>query len=218
VTSLAAGLARTLALVVLPALCHAAPPTAAELAKLCANAEDTSHCGRIVEARQLPRLKAFASREGDELRIQLAPTGLTIFRDSVNIIGARTYAIWDYVEDLEALVLFATDGDRSEFWIVERRGGAEFRIPSEPVFAPGHKRFATADFCPDACDNEIAVWSSDGANVRKVLVWKPAQAWTDAGITWKGPESLAVDYRVAGESTSRTMERRLNDATWTRAR
>jgi hypothetical protein len=201
-----------------PALCVAAPLTPAELTKLCSNAEDQAHCGRLVEARQLPKLKMVATREGDELRIELLPAGLATFRDAVNIVGARTYAVWDYIEDLQAVVLFATNGDRSEFWIVERRGGGEFRVPSEPVLAPGHKRFATADFCADGCDNEVAVWRIDGAGVHKELAWKPSQTWVDAGVAWKGPEALSVEYTVAKESSPRTLERRLNDATWNRVR
>ena len=103
---------------IVPPLCAAAPPTHAELTKLCTNAEDQAHCGRLVEASRLPALKKFVTREGDELRIALVPAGLTVFRDAINIIGARTYAVWDYVEDVDAIVLFATDGDRTEFWLV----------------------------------------------------------------------------------------------------
>jgi len=207
-----------LAALALPVVCGAAPPTPAELTRLCSNAEDQAHCGRLVEARQLTKLKAVATREGDELKIALLPVGLATFRDAVNIIGARTYAVWDYIEDLEAVVLFATDGDRTEFWIVARRGGGEFRVPSEPVLAPGHRRFATADFCADACDNELAVWRIDGSGVRKELTWKPSETWADAGVTWKGAEALAIEYTVAKASSPRTLERRINDATWTRVR
>ena len=203
---------------IVPPLCAAAPPTHAELTKLCTNAEDQAHCGRLVEASRLPALKKFVTREGDELRIGLVPAGLTVFRDAINIIGARTYAVWDYVEDVDAIVLFATDGDRTEFWLVQRRGGAEFRLPSEPVLAPGHKRFATADFCPDGCANELAIWRIDDTGLRKELAWKPAETWRDAGVTWKGTETLAVEYVPDGDARPRTLERRLGDASWTRIR
>jgi hypothetical protein len=206
------------AAIAVPAFCFGAPPTPAELTKLCTSAEDQAHCGRLVEARRLPALKKVVTREGDELRIALVPVGLTVFRDAVNIVGARTYAVWDYVEDLDAVVLFATDGDRTEFWIVQRRGGGEFRVPSEPVLGPGHKRFATADFCADTCSNELAVWRIDDGGVRKELTWKPAEPWSDAGVAWKGAETLTVEYTSGRDSASRTLERRLNDATWTRVR
>ena len=38
---------------------HAAPLTSTELTALCANAEDQAHCGRLIEARQLPRVARF---------------------------------------------------------------------------------------------------------------------------------------------------------------
>ena len=207
-----------LAALVAATAAHAAPPTPAELAKLCTNAEDQAHCARLVEERQLKRYGRFIERNGDALTIQLSPTGLTVFRDAVNIIGARTYAVWDYIEDLDTVVLFATNGDRTEFWLVQRRGGGEFRIPSEPVFAPARTRFATADFCAQACDNEVAVWRIDAAGVRKELAWAPRERWTDASVTWKGAETLALEYMLADDSASHTLERRIADPTWTRVR
>jgi len=196
----------------------AAPPTAAELSKLCGNAEDQAHCGRLVEARQLQRLKSVATREGDELRIELLPVGSTTFRDAVNIIGARSYSVWDYVDDLESVVLFATNGDRSEFWWIQRRGGGEYRLPAEPVLAPGHRRFATADFCVQDCENQIAVWRIDGSGVRKELTFTPPEAWQDASVSWKNSNTLSIEYTPVNETTTRTIERRLEDPTWSRVR
>ena len=128
---------------------------------LCANAEDQAQCGRLVEARQLPRLSRIVERAGDELRVSLAPFGLTIFRDTVKVTGATSYAVWDYLEDLDTLVLFTTDGDRSGFLLLQRRGGEEYRVPSEPVIAPDERHFATADFCAKECDNQVTVWRID---------------------------------------------------------
>jgi hypothetical protein len=196
----------------------AAPPTAAELARICANAEDPAHCGRLVEASRLGPLKHIVTREGDALRIELVPAGSTVFRDAINIIGARSYAVWDYVEDLDVVVLFATNGDHTEFWWVQRRGGGEFRLPSEPVLAPGHRRFATADFCAQDCTNEVAVWRVDAAGVRKELAFAPPEAWSDAGVTWKNADTVAIEYTPATTTAPRTLERRLNDGTWTRVR
>jgi hypothetical protein len=196
----------------------AAPPTAAELARICAHAEDQAHCGRLVEAPRLGPLKAIVTREGDALRVELLPAGSTVFRDAIDIIGARSYAVWDYVEDLEAIVLFATRGDRTEFWWVQRRGGGEFRLPSEPVLAPGHRRFATADFCAEGCANEIAIWRVDADDVRKELAFAPQEAWSDAGVTWKNADTVAIEYTPASATTPRTLERRLTDSTWTRVR
>jgi hypothetical protein len=195
---------------------NAAPPTAAELAKVCGNAEDQAQCGRLIEARQLPKLRSVASREGDALRIELLPVGSTVFRDAINIIGARSYAVWDYVEDLESVVLFATNGDRTEFWWVQRRGGGEFRIPAEPVLAPGHRQFATADFCAQDCDNEIAVWRIDASGVHKALAFAPNELWQDASVVWKNANTLAIEYRRASDTAPLMVERRLDDASWIR--
>jgi hypothetical protein len=196
----------------------AAPPTPAELAKLCGSAEDQAHCGRLVEARLLPRIKQVASREGDALRIELLPVGSTVFRDSIDIVGARSYAVWDYVEDLEAVVLFATKGDHSEFWWLQRRGGGEFRLPAEPVLAPGHRRFATADFCADGCDNEVAIWRVEANDVRKELAFAPKEAWQEATVTWKGANSVTIEYVATDGSSPRALERRLDDPAWVHLR
>jgi hypothetical protein len=198
------------------AVAIAASPTPSEVAKLCANAEDQAHCGRLVEATQLKRLARIAERNGDELRISLAPTGLTVFRDAINIIGARTYAVWDYIADLDTIVLFATNGDRTEFWLVQRRGGAETRMPSEPVISPDRKRIATADFCADLCDNELAVWRIGPDGARKESAWTPDDRWSEASVAWKDADTLAIDYEPANGSARRTLERRLNDPSWRR--
>jgi len=203
---------------VIAAGANAAPPTAAELAKLCGDAEDQAQCGRFVEARQLPKLRNVASRDGDELRIELLPVGSTVFRDAINIIGARSYALWDYVEDLESVVLFATNGDRTEFWWVQRRGGGEFRIPSEPVLAPGHRQFATADFCAQECDNQVAVWRIDASGVHKELAFSPQEVWQEASVAWKNANSVVIEYMRASEATPQIVERLLDDATWVRVR
>ncbi len=162
-------------------------------------------------------VQRFAERNGDELRIQLSPFGLTVFRDTVNITGAQTYAVWDYLEDLDTVVLFATDGDRSEFWLVQRRGGAEYRIPSEPVLSPDQRRFVTADFCAQGCDNEVVVWRIERSDVHKELAWTPPLSWSDVSVGWRSPDTLKLEYSAAGQPGSRIVERRLSDASWTKA-
>ena len=116
------------------------------------------------------------------------------------------------MERSNAVVLFATDGDRTEFWLVQRRGGGEFRLPSEPVLAPDRKRFATADFCAQACDNEVAVWRIDADGVRKELAWTPRDAWTDASVTLEG----CGDARARIHARRRSAPRRSNAGSTTR--
>ena len=207
------------ALIAAASLCaHAAPISRADLTALCIEAEDAAQCGRLVEARKLRALSRIAERDGNELRVSLSPFGLTIFRDSANVRGTRSYAIWDYVEDLDTLVLFTTNGDRSGFMLVQRHGGGEYGIPAEPVFSPDRARFVTVDVCPRDCDDEIAVWRVGPESVAKEAVWRPPADWTDASATWRGDGRIAIEYQSAGDSASHTVERRLADPSWQRPR
>jgi hypothetical protein len=201
----------------LPVAAGAAPPTAADLAALCANAEDQAHCGRLVEARQLRSLARIVERDGDELRVSLSPFGMTVFRDAVYLTGAKSYAVWDYVEPLDTLVLFTTDGDRSGFLLVQRRGAGEYRVPSEPVLAPDARRFVTADFCAQGCDNEVALWRIGADGVRKDATWSPAAPWSDVTARWTRADTIALEYSLPNESRPRVLERRLDDPSWKRA-
>ena len=195
----------------------AVPLSRAEITALCANAEDQAHCGRLIEARQMKAVERFVERNGDELRIQLASFGLTVFRDTINVSGAESYAVWDYYDDLETVVLFATEGERTQFWLVQRRGGEEFRIPSEPVLSPDHRRFVTADFCAQGCENRIVVWTIRDDGVRRELAWTPPAPWTDASAGWRSADTIKLDYSLAGEPGSHVAERRLSDPSWTKA-
>ena len=203
-----------IATLALPALALAAPITRDELTALCVNAEDQAQCGRLVEARQLPRLSRIVERAGDELRVSLAPFGLTIFRDTVNVTGATSYAVWDYLENLDTLVLFTTDGDRSGFLLLQRRGGEEYRVPSEPVIAPDERHFATADFCAKECDNRVAVWRIERNGVRKESTWAPPTPWSDVSVTWRNADTIALEYSRPDDAQPRTLLRRLGDPSW----
>jgi hypothetical protein len=63
------GLALAMAALALHA--RAGSLTPAQVGALCANAEDMSHCGRLIEEQQLKRFAGIASREGDALRVTL---------------------------------------------------------------------------------------------------------------------------------------------------
>ena len=185
---------------VLPTIAHAAPIARADLVALCKDAEDQAQCGRLVEARQLKSLSRIAERNGDELRVQLAPAGLTVFHDTINVTGARTYAVWDYLEDLDTLVLFTTVGERTGFMLVQRRTGDEYRVPAEPVMSPDARHFATADVCAQECDNEVAVWRIARDGVRKEAAWTPPATWSDVRY---GPSSFARTTASNGSTAMR---------------
>jgi hypothetical protein len=193
---------------------HAAPLTPAQLAELCKNAEDQAHCGRLVEEVQLKRLPGLAERAGDDLKVTLFPSGHVTFRDSIAISGARSFALWDYLDRINAVVLYATDGDQTSFVLIQRTNGRQYRLPAEPSVSPDRQHLVTADFCADGCDGEVAVWRVSREDVRKELAWKPQPAWTDATATWKDAETISVEFTPAGEDKPRTLVRRLSDAGW----
>ena len=93
-------------------LAFAVPPTPQELAEWCANAEDASHCGRLVEAQQLKRLPGLATRDGDE------PEGHAVSQRHDDVRRCRGPA-WRQVvqlsgttlDPINACVLYTTEGD-----------------------------------------------------------------------------------------------------------
>jgi hypothetical protein len=50
----------------------------------------------------------------------------------------------------------------------------------------------------------------------KEWTWKPRDAWSDAVASWKGIDTVAVDYTAAGTQARSRVERRLDDPTWVR--
>jgi hypothetical protein len=197
---------------------HAAPLTPADVTALCANAEDTAHCGRLIEERQLKTLPGLAARNGDELRVSLYPSGSVVFRDVVRISGAQTYALWDVQSAIDGVVLFTTDGDRSGYLLLTRSNGKQYRLPAEPVVAPDRRYLATADFCADDCTNELALWRVTRDDVRKERVLVPERPWNEAVVEWRGPDRLQIEYRRRGEQDAARMELALDDPLWRPAR
>ena len=193
-----------------------AAPTAVQVGELCKDAEDQAHCGRLIEQAQIKRLPGMAERNGDELRITLFPTGVATFRDSVPVTGAKTFALWDYLDRINAVVLFATDGDQTGFVLLQRTNGKQFRLPSEPTLSPDRQYLVTADFCASGCEGELAVWRVTRDDLRKTLAWKPPAPWSDANATWKDADTLRIEYTVDGETAPRTVERRLDASGWSK--
>jgi len=207
------------AALLLPALAPATPISRADLVSLCADAEDQAQCARLVEAKQMRAVSRFVERDGSELRVQLVPYGVSVFRDTDSALGGGTaYAVWDYLADLDTLVLFTTRGERTGFLLLQRKGGGEYPLPSEPVVAPDQRHFATADVCAQGCDNEVVVWRIARDGVRKEATWKPPGDWTDVTVAWRGANAIALDYVAASDAQTHTVERRLDDASWVRVR
>jgi hypothetical protein len=194
----------------------AAPLPAKQIAELCREAEDQAHCGRLIEEVQLKRLPGLAKRSGDDLEVTLFPSGKFTFRDTVALTGAKSFALWDYLDHINAVVLFVTDGDAASFLLLQRVSGRQTRLPAEPVLSPDRQRLVTVDVCAAGCDGEVAVWRVGRDAVIKELVWKPQPPWSDAAATWKNEDTLTFDYAVPGDDKRRALERRLADAAWSR--
>jgi hypothetical protein len=195
---------------------RAAPLAQEEIVTLCARAESPSHCGRLIEEVQLKRLPNLAMRDGANLKVSLYPAGAATFTDTEALNGGRSYSLWDYLDPLNAVLLYTTDGDAVSFTLLQRTNGRKYELPTEPKVSPDRQRLATADFCERECTNELAVWRVSRDGVRKELAWKPKDAWVDAGVTWKDTGTLVVDYTTAGAAKPAVVELRLGDAGWTR--
>jgi len=198
------------------AAARAAPMTPQEVAAICAEAEGPAHCGRLVEAVQLKRLPGLATRDGAALAVSLYPAGTETFTDTEALNGGRTYSLWDVVNEINAVVLYTTDGDGIGFLLLQRTTGRRTALPGEPKVSPDRQRLAVADFCATRCTNELTVWRVARDGVRKESAWSPSAAWDDATASWKGTDTLVVEYTAAGAAKPATLERRLADTGWVR--
>jgi hypothetical protein len=194
----------------------AVPLSAEELAKVCAQAEDTAHCGRLVEEVQLKRLPNLASRDGTTLKVSLFPSGTQAFTDTEALNGGRSYSLWDFFSEINAVVLYTTEGDDATFTLLQRANGRKIELPSDPKLSPDRARLVTADFCAARCSNELAVWQVTRDGVRKESVWKPREIWQDAAANWASAETLVIEYTATGATASAKLERKLTDPGWTR--
>lgn len=200
----------------LGAVAQAVPLQSEELAQVCAQAEDSAHCGRLVEATQLKRLPNLAVRDGPALRVSLYPSGAVTFADTEALNGGRSYSLWDYLSEINAVVLYTTDGDEVSFTLLQRATGYKAELPSEPRLSPDRARLVTADFCERRCVNELAVWRVTRDGIRKEYSWKPRETWTDSTASWKDPDTVVVQYSLAGAAGSNRLERRLTEPGWLR--
>jgi len=199
------------------AAAHAVPLTPDELAKICAQAEDSPHCGRLVEEVQLKRLPSLATRDGTTLKVSLFPSGTATFTDTEALNGGRSYSLWDFISEINTAVLYSTDGDDVSFTVLQRATGRKTELPADPKLSPDKARIVTADFCEQRCVNELAIWRVTRDGIRKESTWKPRETWTDVVATWKSPGAVAIEYTTAAASGRLQMERKLDDASWVRA-
>jgi hypothetical protein len=204
------------AMMVVSLTAPASPLAQAEIVTLCGNAEDAAHCGRLIEEVQLKRLPNLARRDGGALLVSLYPSGTATFNDSDDPVNGRSYSLWDFLDPINAVVLYSTAGDSTTFIILRRTTNRRFDLPAEPKLSPDRLHIVTADVCASHCVNEIAVWRVAPESLRKELTWTPGERWSDVAATWKDDGTLAIEYTPAGADKASTIERKLADPAWTR--
>ena len=144
-------------------------------------------------------------RDGAALRVSLYPSGTRhVRRHRCRRTAAASYSLWDFLSEINAVVLFTTDGDDAGFALVQRATGRKAELPAEPKLSPDRPRLVTADFCEKRCANELAVWRVTRDGVRKEYVWTPKEAWSDATATWRDADTVVVEYTPAGAAAPRS--------------
>ena len=200
---------------VAPGIAWGAQLSDAEIGEICGQAEDPAHCGRLVEGAQLKRLPNLARREGNALMISLFPSGVATFTDSDDPVNGRSYSLWDYLDGINAVLVYTTAGEKASFTLLTRANNRRYELPTEPKLSPDRQRLVTADVCQTQCSKEIAIWRITSESLRKELVWN-AGGWADATAQWKDGETLAIEYSMDGATAAGTVERKLSDPSWKR--
>jgi hypothetical protein len=195
----------------------AAPLSQQEIVAACSEAEGPAHCGRLIEQVQVKRLPNLVVRDGRTLVVRLYPAGEIRLQDRETVRGGTSYALFDYINELNAVVLWVTQDDDVGFLVVQRGSGRQTTLPAAPVVSPDRSRIATADFCSSGCENAVSLWRVGRDDIRRESSWKPAEAWSDASVRWKDADTLLIEYLRAGEDTPRELARRVGDASWVRA-
>lgn len=194
----------------------AVPVSLDEITQLCGGGPGPENCGRRIEAVQLKRLPDLARRDGGTLSVSLFPAGSTSFVDTGAQGRERTYSLYDYLSEINAVVLYVTDGTDASFLLLQRATGRRTELPADPRLSPDRQNLVTADFCANHCSSEIAIWHVTRDGVYRTHSWRPHASWSDASATWKGDATITVEYTLAGQSASAVLERRLTDSDWAR--
>lgn len=202
------------ALIGAPLFAAAAPLSDAEIEKVCAGAEDQSHCGRLIEEVQLKRLPNLAQRKDNALSVSLYPSGYATFTDDDDPVTGRSYSLWDFLDGINAVLLYTTQGDKVSFTLLQRTTNRRVELPDEPVVSPDRSRLLIADFCELNCANEVSIWRITPLGIRKELVWSPKERWLAAVPRWKDTETIRLEYTSIGEDKQQMLERRLTDSGW----
>jgi hypothetical protein len=211
----AAALATLFITLAWPAL--ALPPTRDEIAQWCTDADDTTQCGRLIEAQQLKRLPGLARRDGANLQVSLFPSGTTTFTDVDDAKGSVTYSLWDTLDPINAVVIYVTRDDKASYIVLQRNTGHKTEMEADPTLSSDRIHLVTADFCVNDCTNEVVLWRVSHDAVTREATWRPQPDWSDAAVHWKDDDTVVAEYTPVGASEARTVERKLGDPVWHKA-
>ena len=176
------------------------PLTAEELTKVCAEAEDAAHCGRLVEEVQLPRLPNLAVRDKLDLKVSLYPSGSgRRSRTPRRSTAAARYSLWDFMSEINTVVLYVTDGDDASFLLLQRTTGRKSRIArrsasSRPTAAPRHRGLLRAPMH----ERGRGVARHARRRAQGAVRGEPAATWTDAVATWKDAQTIVRSTTRSG--------------------
>jgi hypothetical protein len=195
----------------------ALPPTRDEIAQWCNDADDTTQCGRLIEAQQLKRLPGLARRDGVNLEVALFPSGTATFTDVDDTKGSVTYSLWDTLDPINGVVMYVTRDDKASYIVLQRNTGHKTEMEADPVLSPDRAHLVTADFCANDCTNEVVLWRVSRDSIVREATWRPQPGWSDAAVHWKDDDTVVAEYTPVGASDSRTVERKLGDPVWRKA-
>lgn len=194
----------------------ALPLSLDEIASVCGSGAGPENCGRRIEAVQLKRLPDLARRDGAMLTVSLFPAGSTSFADTETKGRERTYSLYDYLSEINAVVLYVTEGTDASFVLLQRATGRRTELPADPRLSPDRQNLVTSDFCAVHCTSEVAIWRVTRDGVYKTHSWRPREPWSDAMATWKDAVTVTIEYTLAGQAAPAVLERRLTDSDWAR--
>ncbi len=177
----------------------ASPLSQQEIVNLCGDAQDPTHCGRLVEEVQLKRLPNLARRDGDALIVSPLPVGDSYLQ------GQRRSDRWTFVQPLGLPRLHQRRRpllDRGRCDDIHTRATNDERaIRSARRSAPVAGQAAHRH--PWMCARRNAPTKSQyGASapesLRKELTWEPGSAVGGRCRDWKDGNTLAIEYNAAG--------------------
>lgn len=192
------------------------PPSAKQMAEICAGTDDLRECGRRIETQQLKRANNLVVRQGRLLTITQNPVGAVHFLDVGQAEGGESFSLFAFHAIADAVTLYHTKADKLGFMVVMRKTGAGSALPSEPVFQSGGQDFLTVDVCARECEQRVTWWRTSGDGVRRHAEFFVPSTWTEASAAWTPSGGIWIEYVAedGGATPKRQTELTTSDKRW----